>query len=101
MADNSRFTIHDSRFTTLSYAFLETQSPSEPALRNQGARIRKTDANPGGGDPASHGREGRPRLRHDRQRQDRRVPAADSSEADREAARQDARTDSHTDPRAR
>src|SRR5689334_20648846 len=87
--------------TNLGNAFLEVSSPPEPPLRNQGARIREADAYSGRGDSACDGGQGRPCLRHDWQRKDGRVPAADPPEADCEAARQNARAHPHADSRAR
>ena len=69
------------------HAFLSVQPSSRPPARHPRARLHPPDAHPGAGDPAGARGPGRARLRHDRQRQDRGVPAADPAPADRQAAR--------------
>src|SRR5881397_509825 len=65
-----------------------------------GARVSKADAHPGTGDASRARGTGHPRLRINRKRQDRRIPAAHSSNAHRKAQRPDASARAHTDPRA-
>ena len=60
----------------------------------------RPDADPGRRHSARPRGPRRARLRDDRQRQDRRVPAADPAPADRQAARHDARARPHADARA-
>ena len=72
----------DSRPETLRVLHRSQASP-QPALGPQGARLRASDADPGRRHSAGAGRARRAGLRHDRQRQDRGVPAADPAPADR------------------
>ena len=58
-------------------AIYRTRTPSQPAPGAERPRIFATDTDSGRRDPAGHGRPGPARLRDDRQRQDRGVPAAD------------------------
>ena len=63
------------------------QAASQSPQRREGAGLRPSDADPGRRRAARARRPGRPRLRHDRQRQDRRLRAAHPPPPDRQAAR--------------
>ena len=82
-----------------SLAFLSIRAPSGSLARRQRDGIHAAHAHPERRDPARHGRPRRARLRHDRQRQDSRLPASDPAPPDRQEARRDARP--HPDPDAR
>ena len=81
-------------------AFYCAQIASQPASRPERAGFRASDAHPGRRDSARARGPRRAGLRDDRQRQDRRLPAADPPSADRRAARHDARAGADADARA-
>ena len=81
-------------------AIYRARTPSQPASWRERAGVRSSDAHPGRRDSRRARRPRRARLRGDRQRQDRRVPAADSARADRQAARHDARARARAHARA-
>ena len=82
-----------------THAVQQSETPSQPDEGRQGTRFHPTDADPERRDPAGARRARRARLRHDRQRQDGGVPAADPEPADGQAARHHARARAHADAR--
>ena len=84
----------------VSTAVQQSSSRPESDQEHTRARLHPTDAGAGRCDPAGHGGTRRPRLRADRQRQDRSVSVADPSPPAVQAARAYARAGHRPDARA-